>query len=141
MTKIYENDERDKLLPISITANFILRTSRPIFLFVFKRYLYLVFHRLKIQIAWGVFLVNKNPDLFMLISTDLSSYSAVQQSCTPSSTCSLIFFRRGEPYPFFNDRAFQNFNCSERRSFQIMRDWQMIGDGPIVPRSHSPKPK
>ena len=133
MTKMYENDERDKLLPISITANFILRTSRPMFLFVFKRYLYLVFHRLKIQIAWGVFLVNKNPDLFMLISTDLSSYSAVQQSCTPSSTCSLIFFRRGEPYPFFNDRAFQNSNCSERRSFQIMRDWQMIGDGPIAP--------
>jgi hypothetical protein len=133
MTKMYENDERDKLLPISITANFILRTSRPMFLFVFKRYLYLVFHRLKIQIAWGVFLVNKNPDLFMLISTDLSSYSAVQQSCTPSSTCSLIFFRRGEPYPFFNDRAFQTSNCSERRSFQIMRDWQMIGDGPIAP--------
>jgi hypothetical protein len=133
MTKMYENDERDKLLPISITANFILRTSRPMFLFVFKRYLYLVFHRLKIQIAWGVFLVNKNPDLFVLISTDLSSYSAVQQSCTPSSTCSLIFFRRGEPYPFFNDRAFQNSNCSERRSFQIMRDWQMIGDGPIAP--------
>jgi hypothetical protein len=133
MTKMYENDERDKLLPISITANFILRTSRPMFLFVFKRYLYLVFHRLKIQIVWGVFLVNKNPDLFMLISTDLSSYSAVQQSCTPSSTCSLIFFRRGEPYPFFNDRAFQNSNCSERRSFQILRDWQMIGDGPIAP--------
>ena len=51
MTKMYENDERDKLLPISITANFILRTSRPMFLFVFKRYLYLVFHRLKIQIV------------------------------------------------------------------------------------------
>jgi hypothetical protein len=30
--------------------------------------------------------------IMMLISTDLSSYSAVQQSCTPSSTCSFIFF-------------------------------------------------
>lgn len=29
--KIYENDERDKLLPISITTNFILRTSRAMF--------------------------------------------------------------------------------------------------------------
>ena len=38
-----------------------------------------------------------------------------------------FFFRRGERYPFFNDRAFQNSNCSERRSFQIMRFWQMIG--------------
>ena len=41
--------------------------------------------------AWGAFLVKKTPDLLMLISTDLSSYSAVQQSCTPSSTCSFIF--------------------------------------------------
>jgi hypothetical protein len=32
MTKIYENDERDKLLPISTTTNFILRTSRAMFL-------------------------------------------------------------------------------------------------------------
>jgi hypothetical protein len=40
---------------------------------------------------------------------------------------SIHFFSRGEPYPFFNDRAFQNSNCSERRSFQIMRFWQMIG--------------
>ena len=63
----------------------------------------------------------------MLISTDLSSYSAVQQSCTPSSTCSFIFFHRGEPCPFFNDHAFQNSNCSEKRSFQIMRFWQIIG--------------
>jgi hypothetical protein len=31
------------------------------------------------------------------------------------------------PPPFFNDRAFQNSNCSERRSFQIMSFWQMIG--------------
>ena len=37
-----------------------------------------------------------------------------------------ISYVRGEPYPFFNDRAFQNSNCSERRSFQIMRFWQMI---------------
>ena len=97
------------------------------FLFVIKRCLNLVFHRLKIQIAWDAFLVKKNPDLLMLISTDLTSYSAVQQSCTPSSTCPFIFFRCGEPYPFFNDRAFQNSNCSERRRFQIMRFWRMIG--------------
>jgi len=51
MTNIYENDERDKLLPISIATNFILRTSRAMFLFVIKRCLYLVFHRLKMQIA------------------------------------------------------------------------------------------
>ena len=57
MTKIYENDERDTLLPISITINFILRTM---FLFIIKRWLYLVFYRLKIQIAWGASLV-KNP--------------------------------------------------------------------------------
>ena len=56
MTKIYENDERDKLLPISITINFILRTM---FLFIIKRWLYLVFYRLKIQIAWGASLVKK----------------------------------------------------------------------------------
>jgi hypothetical protein len=62
----------------------------------------------------------------MLISTDLNYYSAVQQSCTPSSTCSFIFFRRVEPSPFFNDRAFKNSNCSKRRSFQIMRYWQII---------------
>jgi hypothetical protein len=37
------------------------------------------------------------------------------------------FFCRDEPSPFFNDRAFQNSNCSERRSFQIMSFWQMIG--------------
>jgi hypothetical protein len=39
MTKIYENDERDKLLPISITCtiNFIVSTSRAMFLFVIKR--------------------------------------------------------------------------------------------------------
>jgi hypothetical protein len=37
-----------------------------------------------------------------------------------------ISYVRGEPYPFCNDRAFQNSNCSERRSFQIMRFWQMI---------------
>ena len=37
MTKIYENDEKDKLLPISIITNFILRTSRAMFLFVIKR--------------------------------------------------------------------------------------------------------
>jgi hypothetical protein len=43
MTKIYENDEKDKLLPISITTNFSLRTSRALFLFVIKRYLHLVF--------------------------------------------------------------------------------------------------
>jgi hypothetical protein len=120
MTKIYENDERDKLLPISITTNFILRTSRVMLVFVIKRCLCLVFHRLKIQIAWGAFLV-ENPDLLTLMSTDLSSYSAIQHSCTPSSTCSFIFFRRGEPYPFFNDRSSQNSNCSERKSFQIMR--------------------
>ena len=68
----------------------------------------------------------KTPDLLMLISTNLSCYSAVQQSCTPSSTCSFIFFRRGEPCLFFNDRAFQNSNCLERRSFQRRRFWQMI---------------
>ena len=37
MTKIYENDERNKLLPILITINFISRTSWPMFLFVIKR--------------------------------------------------------------------------------------------------------
>ena len=74
-----------------MTSNFILRTSQAMFLFVIKRCLYLVFHRLKMQIAWGAFLVKKNLDLLMLISTDLSSYSAVQQSCTPTSACSFIF--------------------------------------------------
>jgi hypothetical protein len=64
MTKIYENDEKDKLLPISITTNFSLRTSRALFLFVIKRCLHLVFHRLNIQIAWSAFLVNKNPRSF-----------------------------------------------------------------------------
>jgi hypothetical protein len=38
-----------------------------------------------------------------------------------------ISYVRGEPYPFSNDRAVQNSNCSERRSFQIVRIWQMIG--------------
>jgi hypothetical protein len=38
-----------------------------------------------------------------------------------------ISYVRNEPYPFFNDRASQNSNCSERKSFQIMRFWQMIG--------------
>jgi hypothetical protein len=37
-----------------------------------------------------------------------------------------ISYVRGEPYPFFNGCAFQNSNWSERRSFQIMRFWQMI---------------
>ena len=37
MTKIYEKDERDKLLPISITTNFILWTSLAMLLFVIKR--------------------------------------------------------------------------------------------------------
>ena len=38
-----------------------------------------------------------------------------------------ISYVPGEPCPLFNDRAFQNSNCSERRSFQIMRFWQIIG--------------
>jgi len=99
---------------------------RPMFLFVIKRCSYLVFHRLKIQIAWGAFLVKKNRSFYadfyrfnFLLRGSAILYSEFNMS--------IHFFRRGEPYPFFNDRAFQNSDCSERRSFQIMRFWQMIG--------------
>ena len=122
MTKIYENDERDKFLPISITINFILRTM---FLFIIKRWLYLVFYRLKIQIAWGASLV-KNP---RPIDADIYQFKLLLRGSAilySEFNMFIHFFRRGEPCLFFNNRAFQNSNCLERRSFQRRRFWQMI---------------
>jgi hypothetical protein len=53
-----------------------------------------------------------------------SAFGSFKWNCY-SEFC--ISYVRGEPCPFFNDRAFQNSNYSERRSFQIMKFWQMIG--------------
>jgi len=53
-----------------------------------------------------------------------SAFGSSKWNCYSEFSISYV---RGELYQFFNDRAFQNSNCSGRRSFQIMRFWQMIG--------------
>jgi hypothetical protein len=92
------------------------------FLFIIKWCLYLVFHRLEIQIASGAFLVKKTS---RYVHADIYRFKFLLRGSAILYS-EFIFFRCSEPYPFLNDRAFQNSNCSERRSFQIMRFWQMI---------------